>query len=91
MSVFAWLRRAFRHAPAGPAPGTQLSPEQAIQIARSAPQTEAFRDFLTNTSVRQRDSKVVWVVSTALVGRSYWVEIDDQTCEVLGVFSAGVR
>jgi Peptidase propeptide and YPEB domain len=91
MDVFAWLRSAFRHAPAEPAPATQLSPEQAMQIARNAQQTEVFRDILTSTSVRQRDGKLVWVVSSAVVGRSYWVEIDDQTREVLGIFSAGVR
>lgn len=70
---------------------TRLSADQALAIARSATSSDAMSRHLGPTTVEKRSGSVVWVVSSATVGRMLEVLIDDATGEVVEVRHVGVR
>lgn len=70
---------------------TRLSADEALAIARSAASNDAMSQHLGPTTVEQRSGSVVWIVSSATVGRTLEVLIDDATGKVLDVRHVGVR
>lgn len=72
-----WLRRTPR------APSTRLREEDVVAIAHEAARTEAERKDLTMVTLIQREGRAVWIVSTAGIGCTFAVEIDDASGLVL--------
>jgi hypothetical protein len=63
-------------------PATSLSEAAAVEIARQAVE-ERDRRFLSMVTLEERSGKLTWIVSTAGVGTTVTVLVDDATGAVV--------
>jgi uncharacterized membrane protein YkoI len=70
---------------------TRISRDDAIKIACEADIAKPHSDVMKMTEIEKRDGKIIWIVSSATVGRRIHVEIDDETGKVLSAESSGLR
>jgi acetylglutamate kinase len=70
---------------------TRLSQEQAVQIARQAAAGQLNCELLGLATVEEQNGKRIWAVSSATIGSSLLVRIDDESGDVLEVKRQGVR
>jgi hypothetical protein len=89
MSVRKFLGRLFHNQ--RPAIATRLSSDQAVAIARAATPDDPLCEDLAMTMVEERDGKPVWIVSSATIGLTLLVVIDDENGRTLEVKRLGVR
>lgn len=75
-------------------PETQLSVEQAVQIATDYAKAEGLNNGaaeLVLSRIEEAEGKVVWTLRTNTIGRWLTVGVDDATGAVLGHRVHGVR
>jgi len=70
---------------------TRMSREDAIKIACEVDIAKPHSDVMKMTEIEKRNGKIIWVVSSATVGRRIHVEIDDETGKVLSAEGSGLR
>lgn len=80
-----WLGQKTRN------PASRLTGNQALEIARKAASGYPNCEDLAIVALKEQDGTPIWIVSSATIGRTLQVFIDDATGKVLEISQIGVR
>lgn len=70
---------------------TRLTKEQVLVIARNSDVPDDFKDEFCSATAKLLNDRILWEVSSHIIGAQYLVFVDDATSKITEIKKVGVR